>query len=252
MSATLLCVQQDRELGRLYAEALTAEGYEVLRAHDGRGALEILSRHNPSLVVLDVYLARQDGFEILAEMRMRPESKTLPVLLFCEGDVTDDVVTRARKLGAFGVESSPIETDRLVARVAEQIGSPDEKPAATRQHPNEGSLKEIPIPELLRGLQLDAFDGVLLLDHGRKKKAIELRGGWPVSVKSNLVSECFGSYLIGHGRCTKNQLDESIKRMRTGEGLQGEILVAMDVLDEDGVVLALQAHAQEKFLILLH
>ena len=247
MSATLLCVQQDRELGRLYAEALTAEGYEVLRAHDGRGALEMLSRHNPSLVVLDVYLARQDGFEILAEMRMRPESKTLPVLLFCEGDVTDDVVTRARKLGAFGVESSPIETDRLVARVAEQIGSPDEKPAVTRQHPNEGRLKEIPIPELLRGLQLDAFDGVLLLDHGRKKKAIELRGGWPVSVKSNLVSECFGSYLIGHGRCTKNQLDESIKRMRTGEGLQGEILVAMDVLDEDGVVLALQAHAQEKF-----
>jgi len=36
MSATLLCVQHDRELGRLYAEALTAEGYEVLRANDSK------------------------------------------------------------------------------------------------------------------------------------------------------------------------------------------------------------------------
>ena len=247
MPATLLCVQQDRELGRLYAEALTAEGYEVLRAHDGRGALEILSRQCPSLVVLDVYLPRQDGFEILAEMRMRPESKTLPVLLFCEGDVTDDIMKRARKLGAIGVESAPVATDRLVARVAGQIGSPEKNPVSALQHSREGSLKEIPIPELLHGLHVDGLDGVLLLDHGRKKKAIELRDGWPVSVKSNLVSECFGSYLIKQGRCTKRQLDESIKRMRTGEGLQGEILVAMDVLDEEAVVLALQAHALEKF-----
>ena len=248
MPATLLCVQKDRELGQLYAEALTAEGYEVLRAHDGRGALDILRRQNPSLVVLDVYLPRQDGFEILAEMRMRPESKTLPVLLFCDGDVTDEVAARARKLGAIGVESNPIAADRLVKRIVEQIGSPDEKGSSALQHASEGNLAEIPIPELLRGLHIDALDGVLLLDHGRKKKAIELRAGWPVSVKSNLISECLGSYLVEHGRCTQSQLDESIKRMRTGEGLQGEILVAMDVLDEQAVVESLQAHALEKFL----
>lgn len=247
MPATLLCVQQDRELGRLYADALTAEGYEVLCAHDGRGALEILSRQNPSLVVLDVYLPRQDGFEILAEMRMRPESRTLPVLLFCEGDVTDDIMTRAKNLGAFGVESAPVETDRLVARVAAQIGSPEKEFISAPRHSSEGSLKKIPIPELLHGFHKDALDGVLLLDHGRKKKALELRGGWPVSVKSNLISECFGSYLVAHGHCTKSQLDESIKRMQTGEGLQGEILVAMDVLEEEAVVEMLQAHALEKY-----
>ena len=248
MSATLLCVQNDPEMGRLYAEALTAEGYDVLSAHDGRGALEILKRQNPSLVVLDVYLPRQDGFEILAEMRMRPETKSLPVLLFCEGDVTDEIVARAKKLGAFGVESAPVETDRLVARIAQQIGSAEDKPRRDQRPSRQGSLKEIRVPQLLHSLHLDKLDGVLMLEHGRKKKAIEFRGGWPVSVKSNLVSECLGSYLVNHGRCTKNQLDESIQRMRTGEGLQGEILVAMDVLDEQGAVQALQEHAQEKFL----
>ena len=247
MSATLLCVQKDPEIGRLYAEALTAVGYDVLSAHDGRGALEILRRQSPSLVVLDVYLPRQDGFEILAEMRMRPETKTLPVLLLCEGDVTDDIVARTKKLGAIGVELAPLETDRLIAKIAEQIGPSEGKPRRAPKTSREGSLKEIRIPQLLRGLHLDELDGVLLLEHGRKKKAIEFRAGWPVSVKSNLVSECLGSYLVSHGRCTKSQLDESIKRMRTGEALQGEILVAMEVLDEEGVAEVLQEHAQEKF-----
>jgi tetratricopeptide (TPR) repeat protein len=169
------------------------------------------------------------------------------VLLLCEGNVTEEIAARARTLGAFGIESAPVEADRLVARVTEQIGFPEEKPAPARRQLSEGSLNEISIPELLRGLQLDALDGVLLLDHGRKKKAIEMRGGWPVSVKSNLVSECLGSYLVKHGRCTKSQLDESIKRMKSGEGLQGEILVAMDVLAEDAVVEVLKAHAHEKF-----
>ena len=100
---------------------------------------------------------------------MRPESKTLPVLLFCDGDVTDDIASRARKLGAFDVESAPVETDRLVAHVAEQIGPAEDKPDSQPQRLGEGSLKEIPIPELLRGLHVDALDGVLLVDHGRKK-----------------------------------------------------------------------------------
>ena len=138
MSATLLCVQKDPEIGRLYAEALTAVGYDVLSAHDGRGALEILRRQSPSLVVLDVYLPRQDGFEILAEMRMRPETKTLPVLLLCEGDVTDDIVARTKKLGAIGVELAPLETDRLIAKIAEQIG------------PSEGKPRRAPLSSLLR------------------------------------------------------------------------------------------------------
>ena len=248
MSATLLCVQEDREIGRLYSEALEAEGYEVLCARDGRSALDILARQNPSFVLLDVYLPRQDGFEILAEMRMRPETKSLPVLLVAEGDVTDDVVRRARKLGAVGVESSPMRLDRLVANVAAHLKTEGREISIGGSIPGRGCLREVPVPELLRALHVDASTGVLLLSHGRKKKAVEFREGWPVSVKSNLVSECFGNYLIEKGRCTQLQLDESVERMRAGEGLQGEILVAMEALDEEGVIEALEDHALEKLL----
>ncbi len=247
MSAMLLCVQEDREVGSLYTEALLAEGYEVLSAHDGRGALEILRRQTPSLVLLDVYLSRQDGFEILAEIRSTAEAKQLPVLLLCEGDITEDVRRRAEKLGALGVESSPLAVDGLVARVDDLIGRLLRKDDEAAGLIRKGSIRDVPIPELLRGIHVEQLDGVLLLDHGKKKKAIELRGGWPVSVKSNLISECFGNYLAEQGRCTKRELEESIQRMKAGGGLQGEILVAMDVLDEEHVVAELREHALEKF-----
>lgn len=247
MSAVILCIQDDREIGRVYADALAAEGYEVLAVHDGRGALEFLRRQSPVLVLLDTYLPRLDGFEVLAEIRSRTDSRELPVLLLSEGDLTDEILDRAQRLGADGIESAPIETDRLIARVAEIAGPAEGKAEAQGPVFRDGNFREVPLPELLRSLHVEGLDGVLLLDHGRKKKAIELRGGWPVSIKSNLISECFGNYLVEQGRCTQSDLDESVQRMKSGEGLQGEILIAMEVLDEEEVTRVLREHALEKF-----
>ncbi len=247
MSATVLCVHENRELARHHAQVLEAEGYEVLCAHDGRKTFQILRDHHPDFAVMDAYLSRQDGFEILAEMRTLEACRSMPVLLLHEGDVTDDLSSRARKLGAIGVEPSPLPIDRLLARVAEHV-----KPGATPidtlvAMPPSGTLEDRPVPELLNALRGSRFDGLLLLEHGKKKKAVEIRDGWPVSVKSNLVSECFGHYLVREGRVSQAALDESTKRMRSGEGLQGEILIAMDVLDEDELVEALRDHALDKF-----
>jgi CheY-like chemotaxis protein len=249
MPATILCVQADRDFRDLYSDALEAEGYQALKAHDGGQALEILRRQNPDFVVLDVALPRQDGFEILAELRaLRPE-ESIPVLMLCKGDVSSDLESRGRELGAIAVKPGPIDPDQLIACIAEFVkvepGTPQAAPRAQKM-PEQGMLRQLPFPELIHGLYLDRIDGVLLVEHGRKKKAIEFRDGWPVCVKSNLVSECLGNYLVRSGRCTREQVDESIQRMKTGEGLQGEILVAMEVLDEEGVVSALEDHALEK------
>lgn len=246
MSARVLCVQRERDVGQRYAAALEDEGHEVICASDGRGAFEAIRRQPPSMVVLDTQLPRQDGFEILAELRLRPEGGGMPVLLLHEGSVDGDLRDRAKKLDAVGIETAPMSPGDLALRVRALLSGGTGMAGASGL-PEEGSLRALPFPLLLRSLQRDAFDGVLLLDHGKKKKAIEFQGGWPASVKSNLVSECFGSYLVEQGRCTQAQMDESLERMKTGEGLQGEILVAMEVLDEEGVARALQEHALDKF-----
>jgi CheY-like chemotaxis protein len=241
-------VQEDREIAREFAAALEADGHEVLFAHDGRRCLAIVERQTPDLVVLDVYLSRQDGFEILAELRERAAGRTLPVLLHCARDITSEIADRAERLAASDMVASPITPEQLALRVAALLERGEKRAEPTFRTPPRGTLRELPVPELMRAIQQDALDGVLLLDHGRKKKAIEFRGGWPVSVRSNLVSECLGLYLVEKRLVTQTQLDESIARMRTGEGLQGEILVAMDVMDEEAVVDALESHALQKFL----
>jgi len=246
MPATVLCIHEDRTVARIHAEMLEAEGYEVVCAFDGRQSLEIARKRTPDFAVIDAYLPRQDGFEILAEMRGVEACRGMPVLMLSEGDVTDDVAARAKALGAIGVESAAQVGNRLVARIAEHV-----KPSPPRSDlpevPESGCLREVPVPELIHALRKSRQDGVLVLEHGRKKKAVEFKDGWPVSVKSNLRSECFGSYLVREGIVDEVLHDESVKRMRAGQGMQGEILVAMDVLDEDSLVDALRAHGLEKF-----
>jgi tetratricopeptide (TPR) repeat protein len=89
---------------------------------------------------------------------------------------------------------------------------------------------------------------VLFVENGKKKKAIELRDGYPVAVKSNLVTECLGNMLARRGKLTQEQVEESLRRVKRGEGLQGEILVAMAALDEDTIAEALREQAESKLL----
>ncbi len=252
MSVLILCVQRDREVCELYATALRAEGYEVLPAHDGGQALEILRRDEPDFVALDVYLPRQDGFEILAELRAMPGREQTPVLMLCEGDLTAGLEARAESLGALGIEAAPLPPEQLLARIRGAlkpevpVGVGSLVRSSAPPLLREGQLRDVPFPELLHHVHRSRLDGVLLLEHGSKKKAIEIREGWPVSIKSNLVSECLGSYLVGIGRCTKEQIEQSTRRMKAGEGLQGQILVAMEVLSEDEVVGMIRDHALAK------
>lgn len=69
MPATVLCIREDRTVARIHAERLEAEGYEVVCAFDGRQGLEIARKRTPDFAVIDASLPRQDGFEILDEMR---------------------------------------------------------------------------------------------------------------------------------------------------------------------------------------
>lgn len=248
MPSTILCVQEDRAVARAFGAALEADGHQVLFAFDARRCLEVADRQTPDLVVLDLDLARHDGLEVLAELRQRPLLASVPVLLHGRREITHALATRADRLGASGIVTAPVSPEELALRVATLLEPGAKPPATGMRTPSLGTLRELPVPELLRAIHQDALGGVLLLDHGRKKKAIEFRGGWPVLVRSNLVTECLGHHLVEKGLVTHAQLDESVERMRGGEGLQGEILVAMDVLDEDGLVAALEDHALEKFL----
>ncbi len=246
MRGTVLCVDNDRDLIHILSKALEAEGYRVLSAYDGEQAVEIATGGDgPDLVLLDLILPRLDGFAVLEAIRAHDRSgRSTPVVLLTGCTPSPAYQRRAAALGAAALLTKPLPLERLLGVVAEHIAKSGAK-AGSGAGALAGSLGRLPLPSLLHHLHGLRATGVLHLSHGRRRKWIEFRDGYPVAVRSNLVSECLGNFLVRTKRISRSTLDESRRRM-TGGRLQGEILVAMDVLSEEDVPAVLRAQAEDK------
>jgi len=65
---TILVVEDDTNQRELYEEELSAEGYQVLTAGDGREALTVVRDQHPDLVVLDINMPAMDGLDTLGHL----------------------------------------------------------------------------------------------------------------------------------------------------------------------------------------
>lgn len=268
MDVTIVCADDDRNFCQILARTLRAEGYRVETAHDGVSALERVRELGPALVTLDVMLPRRDGFAVLDALRREagPLCST-PVVLFSGCRFTPADRARAERLGADAVLEKPVPLEQLLktlrahmrkkpppARPAQKVRRHRTAPRAARAtdarkeapSPEEGSLATLPFPMLLHQLHGLRASGVLQLRHGRKKKQVQLREGRPVAVRSNLVDETLGHLLLASGKITEDVLHASLLRVKQGEGLHGQILQAMHMLDEEDLARALRHQAEEK------
>lgn len=111
--ATILLVEDERELGRLVVRELEAAGYRVRLAPDGATALNLFAEQPPDLVVLDWMLPDLDGLEVLRRLR---QASPVPVLMLtARAEETDRVV--GLEVGADDYLTKPFSMRELVARV---------------------------------------------------------------------------------------------------------------------------------------
>jgi two-component system KDP operon response regulator KdpE len=92
---------------------LELEGYQVLEAHNGIAALEIIRTQLPDLVLLDVMMPEPDGFETL---RMLREFSSIPVIMLTAKGEEDDKVY-GLELGADDYVTKPFGSRELSSRV---------------------------------------------------------------------------------------------------------------------------------------
>jgi len=86
---TVLVVEDDSSLRDLYRTALMVAGYVVVAVEDGIDALRRLETVQPSLVVLDMALPRLGGREVQKELRSRPDTDQIPILVVSGTDTRD-------------------------------------------------------------------------------------------------------------------------------------------------------------------
>jgi DNA-binding response OmpR family regulator len=121
----VLTVEDDAAIRRGIVDALRFAGYDAIEAADGESGLEMASRREFDLLLLDLVLPKRDGFEILREVRrLRP---TLPVIvLTARGDEADRV--RGLRDGADDYVVKPFSVKELLARVEAVLRRSAERP----------------------------------------------------------------------------------------------------------------------------
>ena len=113
-SRRILVVEDDPIINQTVSDRLEAEGYDVVRAWDGPGAVAAYAEHSPELVVLDVMLPGYDGHEVCRRIQA---DRPVPVLMLTARDDEADVLV-GLGVGADDYLTKPFRMRELVARVS--------------------------------------------------------------------------------------------------------------------------------------
>ena len=110
----ILLVEDEPGLVLTLTDRLRSEGFEVTVANDGHAAVAIGRQQHFDLVLLDIMLPGQSGFEVCAQLR-RSDTRTPILILTARGAVEDRV--RGLRLGADDYLQKPFAMSELLARI---------------------------------------------------------------------------------------------------------------------------------------
>ena len=112
----MLVVEDDAPLRELYRGNLAANRYRVLAAPDGLTALELIEKERPDVVVLDLGLPLVSGWDVYRDLRARPETEKVPVII-----VTGNDLKGIRQQDAATFLQKPIDPFTLLAAVDDAV-----------------------------------------------------------------------------------------------------------------------------------
>src|SRR5436189_6305850 len=112
----ILVVDDEPDITALVAYHLAKEGYRVTTAGTGADALRSAREEHPDMVVLDLMLPGHSGFEVLAELRRRDETRDVGVLLLTARTDEPDRI-KGLPLGADDYLAKPFPPNGLLLRV---------------------------------------------------------------------------------------------------------------------------------------
>jgi adenylate cyclase len=114
-AARILVVDDVPENVRLLEAVLEANGYDVVSATDGSGALELAASADPDLVLLDVMMPPPDGHEVCRQLREQEATAVLPVIMLTASEGSEK--RTAIEAGADDFIPKPFNRDELLTRI---------------------------------------------------------------------------------------------------------------------------------------
>jgi two-component system chemotaxis response regulator CheY len=115
-SLRILTIDDSRTMRDMLMLTLADAGFDVIQAVDGKEGVDLLERENVDVVITDINMPRMDGYEVVRQLRARPEHKTTPILVLTT-ESESEKKAMAREAGATGWLVKPFDPERLVATV---------------------------------------------------------------------------------------------------------------------------------------
>lgn len=280
---TALVVEDDNAVCGLVRELLEQEGFQVLIEKDGDWARKSLERRLPDVLVTDLLLPTLGGFELISALREMPGGAEVPIVVMT-GIYRGSRHKRYAEdhLGVTAFLHKPFDNSVFVDAVQKALGhdypgrdrrkrrpeAPAKVPvidplagADTKSERDEverqakhfrnvrtarGNLKHKRFPEVLSQLYRWRATGALLLKRERVKKIVYLKDGYPIFVKSNLLSECLGRVLVRERMITEAECESSLEVMKKKKRQQGTLLIEQGIISPHNLVYALQLQLETK------
>lgn len=130
MPHKIMIVDDEADLTKLVSHHLKKEGFEPISASNGTEALRKIGGTSVALVILDVMMPGEDGLQVCRQLRSRPETASLPIILLTAKDDESDKVI-GLELGADDYITKPFSPKELVARVKALLRRTERKETET-------------------------------------------------------------------------------------------------------------------------
>lgn len=112
----IFCVEDDNSIRDLMIYTLNASGFQATGFSEGKTLFDALQEKKPELIMLDIMLPGEDGLSILRRLRMKKETKDIPVILAtAKGTEYDKVI--GLDLGADDYLAKPFGMMEMVSRI---------------------------------------------------------------------------------------------------------------------------------------
>lgn len=118
LKGKLLIVDDQFGIRILLSEVFQKAGYKTYQAANGVQALDIVEKHNPDLVLLDMKIPGMDGLEILKRMKLINEDIRV-IIMTAYGEL--DMIQEAKDLGAITHFAKPFDIDEIREAVKKYV-----------------------------------------------------------------------------------------------------------------------------------
>lgn len=112
-SPRLLIVDDDRTHRSMLTALLQTIGLQMLEASDGHQGLALATAHSPALILLDLNMPDMDGFDLMRQLQMQQQTRSLPIIVISASAFEADH-QRSLQAGAIGFLPKPLKVDDLL------------------------------------------------------------------------------------------------------------------------------------------